>query len=316
MKSAKDQVLFIHSYRSSPEEETQTLMKNTRPSAPESAGPGIPHPQLPPAIHEFRKIVLDYYRDHGRDLAWRETTDPYRILVSEIMLQQTQVERVTEKYPAFIAAFPDFSSLAGAPLSDVLAVWQGMGYNRRAMSLQKCARRVVEEYGGTLPQDPEVLVTFPGIGRATAASIGAFAFNMPVVFIETNIRRVFIHFFFGDHESVDDSEILPIAREALLTEDPRTWYNALMDLGTALKKTGENPNRRSRQYSKQSAFEGSDRKIRGSILRLLLAEKHLTKKTLTGKFSDDPARIIRIIGDLEAEGFITRSGSSFTIASH
>lgn len=291
-------------------------MKSPRPPALKFTGPDIPHLQRPPAIKEFQKIILNHYRNHGRDLAWRGTTDPYRIFVSEIMLQQTQVERVTLKYPLFIAAFPDFPSLAGASLSDVLAVWQGMGYNRRAISLQKCARRVVEEYDGALPQDPEILATFPGIGRATAASICAFAFNMPVVFIETNIRRVFIHFFFGDHEKVDDTEILPIARQALLVPDPRTWYNALMDFGAALKKTGENPNRRSRQYSKQAAFEGSDRKIRGHILSLLLAEKNMTKKVLTEKISEDPGRMVRILRDLEAEGFITRSGSSFTIAHH
>jgi A/G-specific adenine glycosylase len=267
------------------------------------------------SIGKFRKMVLTFYADRGRDLAWRRTTDPYHILVSEIMLQQTQVERVAVKYPAFIAAFPDFSSLAGAPLSDILAVWQGMGYNRRAISLQKCALRVVEKYDGALPQDPDILATFPGIGKATAASICTFAFNMPVVFIETNIRRVFIHFFFGDLEEVDDTEILPIARQVLPVQDPRTWYNALMDLGAALKKTGKNPNRRSRQYTKQAAFEGSDRKIRGHILRLLLAEKHLTQKVITGKFSEEPARIVRILHDLEAEGFITRTGSSFTIAS-
>lgn len=269
----------------------------------------------PASVREFQDMVLAYYADHGRDLAWRRTTDPYRILVSEIMLQQTQVERVRVKYPAFIDAFPDFPSLAGSPLSEVLAAWQGMGYNRRAISLQKCARQVVEEHDGTLPQDPGVLATFPGIGRATAASICAFAFNMPVVFIETNIRRVFIHFFFGDHDTVDDDEILPIARQALPTEDPRTWYNALMDLGAALKKKGENPNRRSRQYTKQAAFEGSDRKIRGRILRLLLAEKHLTQRAIAKKFSEEPARIARILQDLEAEGFITRTGSLFAIAS-
>jgi A/G-specific adenine glycosylase len=229
------------------------------------------------------------------------------------MLQQTQVERVAVKYPAFIAAFPDFPALAGAPLSDILAVWQGMGYNRRAISLQKCARRVVEEYDGALPQDPEILATFPGIGRATAASICAFAFNMPVVFIETNIRRVFIHYFFGDRGQVDDSEILPIARQALLEDDPRSWYNALMDLGTMLKKAGKNPNRRSRQYTKQTAFEGSDRKIRGRILRLLLEEKHMTEKAIAEKCPEDPARVFRILRDLETEGFVTRTGSSFTI---
>ena len=190
--------------------------------------------ERPPAIREFQKMVLGYYRDHGRDLAWRKTTDPYRILVSEIMLQQTQVERVSVKFPAFIARFPDFriacrSTLAGCPSG-----WQGMGYNRRAISLQKCARRVVEEFDGILPQDPEILATFPGIGRATAASICAFAFNMPVVFIETNIRRVFIHYFFGDSESVDDSEILPMGKENIVPEGPAdmvqrphgSWYRS------------------------------------------------------------------------------------------
>jgi A/G-specific adenine glycosylase len=289
-------------------------MKTTRQIQLDSS-PSRFSPESSASIGKFRKMVLTYYADHGRDLTWRRTRDPYHILVSEIMLQQTQVERVREKYPAFIAAFPDFPSLAGAPLSDVLAVWQGMGYNRRAISLQKCARRVVEEYDGVLPQDPEILETFPGIGRATASSICAFAFNMPVVFIETNIRRVFIHFFLSDHDRVDDTEILPIARQALLRQDPRTWYNALMDLGAALKKSGENPNRRSRHYTKQSAFEGSDRKIRGHILRLLLAEKRLTQRDIIKKISEDPARIIRILNNLEAEEFITRNDSLFMIAS-
>jgi A/G-specific adenine glycosylase len=281
---------------------------------------GAPPPRFPredpAAIRKFREMVLTYYADHGRDLAWRRTTDPYQILVSEVMLQQTQVERVSVKYPAFIAAFPDFPSLAGSPLSNVLAVWQGMGYNRRAISLQKCARRVIEEYDGVLPQDPDVLATFPGLGRATAASICVFAFNMPVVFIETNIRRVFIHFFFDDSvTTVNDSEIAVLAKRALYRKDPRTWYNALMDLGTDLKTRVRNPNRRSRHYTKQAAFEGSDRKIRGCIIRILLAEERTTQKAITKRFSEDPARIIRILGDLEDEGFIVHSGAYFTIAS-
>jgi A/G-specific adenine glycosylase len=271
--------------------------------------------QRPPGITAFRKIVLDYYRFHGRDLAWRKTTDPYPILVSEIMLQQTQVERVAVKYPAFIAAFPDFPSLAKAPLAEVLAVWQGMGYNRRAISLQKCAWRVIEEFDGVLPQDPEVLVTFPGIGKATAASICAFAFNMPVVFIETNIRRVFIHYFFGNSPAVDDAEILPLAKKALYRKDPGTWYNALMDLGTALKSEVENPNRRSRHYARQTVFEGSDRKIRGWVLRLLLAEEYMTQKAIAQKVKEDTGRITPILTDLEKEGFIVRSGNKYAIAS-
>ena len=290
-------------------------MKNTCPPAQKNAGPDIPYLQRPPAITEFRKIVLAYYRDQGRDLAWRRTTDPYRILVSEIMLQQTQVERVTEKFPLFIAAFPDFPALAQAPLGEVLAVWQGMGYNRRAIFLQKCARRIIEEFDGVLPQEPEILKTFPGIGRATAASICAFAFNQPVVFIETNIRRVFIHFFFGDSPAVDDAEILLLVKKTLYRKDPRTWYNALMDMGTDLRTMVENPNRRSRHYTKQTVFEGSDRKIRGSIIRILLAHEHMTQNAIAQKVTEEPGRVTRILTDLQEEGFIVRSGSGYSLAS-
>jgi A/G-specific adenine glycosylase len=141
-----------------------------------------------PGILEFQQMVLSYYNNYGREMAWRDTTDPYLILVSEIMLQQTQVERVRIKFPEFIETFPDFASLAVAPLDNVLSVWQGMGYNRRAIALQKCAIRVMNEYDGILPADVDILATFPGIGRATASSIAAFAFNLPVVFIETNIQ--------------------------------------------------------------------------------------------------------------------------------
>jgi len=270
----------------------------------------------PDSIQEFQNMVLTCYADHGRDLPWRKTTDPYRILVSEIMLQQTQVERVIQKYPVFLEAFPDFASLAMAHLPDVLSVWQGMGYNRRAIALRKCAIRVMAEFGGQLPADAGILATFPGIGRATASSICAFAFNQPVIFIETNIRRVFIHFFFGNREMVTDAEILPLAGLALYQKDPRTWYNALMDLGTNLRTKVPNLNRRSSHYARQPAFEGSDRKIRGRILKLLLSEKRMTKKAIVAKFSDDPSRILRIIADLEDEGFIIRSGSFVSIAPH
>ena len=152
---------------------------------------------------------------------------------------------------------------------------RGMGYNRRAIALQKCARKVIEECGGSLPDDPLALASFPGIGKATAASICAFAFNQPVVFIETNIRRVFIHCFFSDNDIVHDTALYPLVEEALYRNNPREWYNALMDYGTALKKTVPNPNRRSVHYTKQSAFEGSDRRIRGGILRHApLGKKH------------------------------------------
>jgi A/G-specific adenine glycosylase len=231
------------------------------------------------------------------------------------MLQQTQVERVLFKYTEFLAAFPDFRTLAQAPLADILAVWQGMGYNRRAISLQKSAQRVMNEYGGVLPADVDLLATFPGIGRATASSICAFAFDMPVVFIETNIRRVFIHFFFSDAASVGDAEIFPLVERAVCSAHPRIWYWALMDLGTALKKIVVNPNRRSAHYTKQSPFEGSDRSIRGRIIALLLASPDLTLNEITAAFSEETERIFRIITALENEGFIRFSHNRYSLAS-
>ena len=259
-------------------------------------------------------MVLSFYDEHGRDMAWRNTTDPYQILVSEIMLQQTQVERVSLKFPEFIRAFPDFAVLASAPLGNVLTAWQGMGYNRRAIALQKCAIRVMNEYNGLLPDDVEILATFPGIGRATASSIAAFAFNKPVIFIETNIRRVFIHYFFHDTDLVRDTEILPIVKKALYQKNPRVWYWALMDLGTMLKKKVPNPNRRSVHYAKQSPFEGSDRKIRGAILKIVLNAHFLNEEEIIDCFPEDRNRARKILSALEQEGFIQRKDTGFVPA--
>ena len=270
------------------------------------------HGPTPDAIALFRDLILSYYRAHGRDLPWRHTTDPYRILVSEIMLQQTQVERVAVKYPEFLDRFPDFKSLARARRSEVLLAWQGMGYNRRAIALQETARRVTEEYGGRLPADVETLATFPGIGKATAAAISAYAFNMQVAYIETNIRRIFIHFFFQDREGIRDDEILPLVERTLYRENPREWYSALMDYGTVLKKRTANPNRRSASYSRQRRFEGSDRQIRGRILALVLDEGTVTEKEMILRLCEEPGRVKRILGDLAREGFVAESEGAYT----
>ena len=243
---------------------------------------------------------------------WRRTTEPYHILVSEVMLQQTQVERVVLKYPEFLEQFPDLESLARAPRSEVLLAWQGLGYNRRAIALQKTARLVADEYGSNLPADVEMLATLPGIGRATAAAICAYAFNMPVVYIETNIRRIFIHFFFQDRQGVRDDEILPLVEQTLYRENPREWYGALMDYGTVLKKRTANPNRRSASYTRQSRFEGSDRQIRGKILALVLEEGSVTEEEVTARVSRDTVRVRRILEDLKREGFIAESGGTYT----
>ncbi|UCG84215.1 MAG: A/G-specific adenine glycosylase, partial [Dehalococcoidia bacterium] len=146
----------------------------------------------------FQQLIWDYYKDHGRLFPWRQTDDPYHILVSEIMLQQTQTSRVLKKYESFISTFPDFQTLAESPLINVLKAWQGLGYNRRAVALHKIAQIVVADCEGELPSSEKVLVKLPGIGPYTASAIKAIAFNQPAVLIETNIRTVYIFFFFPD----------------------------------------------------------------------------------------------------------------------
>ena len=156
------------------------------------------------AVVGFKKIIWEHYRTNGRRFAWRHVADPYKVLVSEVMLQQTQTSRVKVKYPEFIKQFPDFKHLANASTAEVLRAWQGLGYNRRALYLKKLAERVIKDFGGKLPRDPAILKTLPGIGAATAGSVAAFAFNSPTIFIETNIRAVFLHFFFAGKNKVSD----------------------------------------------------------------------------------------------------------------
>ncbi len=260
----------------------------------------------PSLIADFQHHVMEFYAAKGRhDMEWRHTDDPYRILVSEVMLQQTQVQRVAVIYPKFIETFPDISALARAEPADLLAAWQGMGYNRRALNLRKLAGVIVDEYGGKIPDDPEILRTLPGIGPATSCSIAAFAFDRPVVFIETNIRRVFIHYFFEDGVIVDDRELLVLI-SAMLPENSREWYWALMDLGTALKASVKNPNQRSKQYTKQKTFEGSDRKIRGEVLKKMLVQNTGTPEVFAKEMNEDPERVRRIMGSMTDEGFFVR----------
>ena len=254
----------------------------------------------------FRKTILGYYRKHGRDLQWRHTITPYRVVVSEIMLQQTQVERVALKYPVFIKTFPSFAALAKASVAEVLRAWQGLGYNRRALALKKIAELVVRDYKGKLPSNPHELEKMPGIGRATAGSIAAFGFNKPVVFIETNIRRVFIHFFFAKtKKKVHDDDIMPLAKAALHRKNPRAWYSALMDYGTMLAKKVENPNRRSVHHVKQSKFDGSDRQVRGKILKLLIARNSARIPYLARELREPTVRVRKIADGLAKDKLIS-----------
>jgi A/G-specific adenine glycosylase len=262
----------------------------------------------PEGFRRFRKILYRYYREKGRDLPWRNTEDPYHILISEIMLQQTQVERVLTKYDQFISAFPDFPSLAKSHLKDVLAVWQGMGYNRRAVALKKTAETIVSKFDGETPSRLEDLTSLPGIGHATASAVVAFAFNEPAVFIETNIRRVFIHFFFKDRDRVRDADILPLVERTLDRNKPRDWYYALMDYGAMLKRSVPNPNRKSAHHQKQPPFAGSMRQLRGRVLKLLLDKPGATERDISLLLKVDPDNVKECLHQLAREGFIVKSG--------
>lgn len=260
----------------------------------------------PEAIRAFQTGIYAYYESHGRQLPWRETDDPYCILVSEIMLQQTPVPRVLQKYEELTSAFPDFRSLAQASVQELLRVWQGLGYNRRALALKKTAELVVSQYRGLLPAEPEALQEMPGIGPYTAAAIAAFAFQRPVAFIETNIRTVFIHCFFRGQDAVKDREILELVEQTLDTANPRRWYYALMDYGAMLKQRYHNPNRRSAHYQKQTPFKGSNRELRGMILRAITAYSRISEAELVAELNADSERVDSALTQLVVEGFIVR----------
>lgn len=258
----------------------------------------------------FRNIVWDYYSKHKRPMPWRTDTSPYSIFVSEVMLQQTQVARVLLKYPSFMSIYPTFQSLADADTQTLLTAWQGMGYNRRALYLRSAAHIIAETYKGILPQDTTLLDDLPGIGYATACSIAAFAYNLPVSFIETNIRRVYIHHFFKDQSEVDDADILKLVTATLDKKKAREWYWALMDYGAHLAKMEDNPNKKSRHYTKQKKFEGSVREVRGGILKILLKRQH-TARALKKIYPDE--RLFTALVQLEKEGFIIKKGLNYSI---
>ncbi len=253
-------------------------------------------------IPQFQRLVWQYYRKHGRSFPWRETTDPYQILVSEIMLQQTQTSRVEKKYNEFLSVFPDFFTLASASLREVLQVWQGLGYNRRALALQQTAQRVATQFDGQLPDDPEMLQQFPGIGQYTAAAVAAIAFNKPTVFVETNIRTVFLHHFFEKPEKIADRAIFVLVKATLDIRNPREWYYALFDYGAMLKRQRKViPRVRGRR---QSHFRGSNREIRGQIIQLLLTRDSVTKRELVKFLNQNNERVRQILVQLQNEGLI------------
>lgn len=263
----------------------------------------------------FQKTVRAFYTKQGRfSLPWRKTKDPYRILVSELMLQQTQVGRVVVKYEEFLKRFPTMESLARSPLSDVLRAWQGLGYNRRAKFLHLLAKEVVKDYKGKLPSSEEKLLQLPGIGRATASALMAFAFNRPTVYLETNVRSVFLHHFFPDADGVSDSELLPLIERAAVGQPSREWNWALLDYGSYIKTTHGNPNARSKHYAKQSKFVGSNRQVRGAVLRAL-EKSAMGKVYLMAQLQFDRVKTEKVLRDLLSEGLISKRGAIFHLGS-
>ncbi len=265
---------------------------------------------------KFRRFLYHWYAWYGRhNLPWRQTADPYAIWVAEIMLQQTQVERVIPKYLAWLEAFPTIRALAEATQTDVLHQWIGLGYNRRALYLHRAAKIICIKHGEKVPETSKTLKALPGIGPNTTGSILAFGFNQPAVFVEVNIRRVVIHHFFADQKKVTDQEIRTVIERILDRNNPRKWYSAMMDYGSWLKI--EQPKllqTKSTAYQKQSAFKGSNRQVRSMILKTLIIEP-AGLQTLAEKTGFPVGRIKKILAQLEKEKFITRQKQQWHILS-
>jgi len=254
---------------------------------------------------EFNDVLWRHYADLARTMPWRNSGPDgeysiYKIIVSELMLQQTQVDRVVPKFEAFVSHFPTIESLAKAQFSEVVGLWNGLGYNRRSKYLHFAAQSLSRK---PEPYTYEDLLACKGIGHNTAAAILVYSYNMPIVFVETNIRTVYIHHFFGDAESVSDKDIEAILSQSIDLEHPREFYWALMDYGTFLKKQGSRAARRSVSYAKQSTFEGSRRQLRGRVLRQL-TEGAMSVEGARLKFSDD--RLEGVLQDLEKDSLITQ----------
>ncbi len=280
-------------------------------------------------LPEFIQTVEEEGARLYRSLPWREVDDPYLVLASEVMLQQTQVSRLLKKWDAWVELFPSAEALAAAPLPVVLEAWQGMGYNRRALNLKRAAEALVEEHGGEVPREEAALLALPGVGPATAAGVRVFAFQEPAVYLETNVRTVFLHHFFPDEEGVRDRQLVPLIEEACPQpgsgRSVRAWYYALLDYGAHLKRVLPNPSRRSLHHSRQSAFEGSHRQKRAALLRFVLEGLATTedlkaalnaREQAAGRPPVETEQVELILTQLATEGFLEQTPTTWLPAEH
>ena len=267
-------------------------------------------------IPQFQRKILSWYKKNKRDLPWRNTKDSYRILVSEVMLQQTQVARVIPKYKEFLQKFPTLETLAKASDKALLRVWAGLGYWRRSRFLKENAQKILEEFGDKFPQNSKTLQTLPGIGEYTAKALACFAFGNTEAFLETNIRRVYLHFFFPKRKNVPDKEILKVAQRAVRKKNPREWHYALFDYGATVLKD-KKINQRSKHYAKQSRFEGSFRSFRTKVMRFLLdqQDQKATKSRLARflKEAQSPYPSEKVLAALEKDSLIKRRRNSYSL---
>lgn len=261
---------------------------------------------------EFQELVWQQAKELFRDMPWRRDTQPYYVLVSEIMLQQTQVDRVTPKFEAFIEAFPTIKALAEADLADVLLLWSGLGYNRRAKFLHQAARMIQDEFGGVFPTTRDGLIKLPGVGENTTGALLAYSFNEPVVFIETNIRTVYFHHFFADDTLVSDKQLREVVATTLDQEHPREWYWGLMDYGTYLKKQGVGRNDKSSHYKRQAPLKGSVREVRGQILRSLSGGERTLSELRADVLADE--RFDRALAGLQKDGLVAQTSNRLHLA--
>lgn len=257
---------------------------------------------------EFNEIIWEKARELYRDMPWRDNTSPYYVLVSELMLQQTQVDRVMPKFELFTTIFPTIQDLARASLAEVLIVWSGLGYNRRAKFLHEAAKRVTADFGGVIPDTYDGLVSLPGVGPNTAGAILAYSFNQPVVFIETNVRTVYFYHFFAEKTVVNDKELKELVTQTIDMEHPRQWYWGLMDYGSYLKKQGAGRIDKSSHYKKQAPLKGSLREIRGGILKLL-SKREYALEELRGEMPLDD-RFDTALQALVTEGLISQTNDT------
>jgi len=290
-------------------------------------------------ITDFRKQILTWYRKNQRDLPWRKTRDPYRILISEVMSQQTQISRVIPKYEAWLDKFPTVQSLAASNISDVLRYWSGLGYNRRALNLKKTAEMIIEKYKGKFPTNEKELLSLPGIGQYTSRAVLCFAFDQQVAVVDTNVRKVILTQFknelgimnyeLGENNKINnsllsiqdalktnkitDKDIEVIAQLLLPKGKAYEWNQAMMDYAAAMLKKEKIP------IPKQTKFHGSRRYYRGQILKILLKKKNISigdvgpliKKEFT---SSEKEWLLNLLEELQKEGFISIKNSNLELA--